>query len=100
MFTEQDIENALNALNAQLIPNYTQISLKFGIDYITLLQRYKGIFTFKAKATALYYKLLTNTQKEHLINQINKLIIRGLPLTLHIIKNFIKEIIGQKVNKN
>ena len=68
MFTEQDIENALNALNTQLIPNCTQISLKFGIDYTTLMQRYKGIFTSKAEATSIYYKLLTNTQEELLIN--------------------------------
>jgi hypothetical protein len=68
MFTKQDIENALNALNTQLIPNYTQISLKFGIDYTTLMQRYKGIFTFKAKATSIYYKLLINMQEELLIN--------------------------------
>ena len=68
MFTEQDIENALNALNAQLIPNYTQISLKFGIDRITLMRRYKGIFTSRAEATSIYYKLLTNTQEELLIN--------------------------------
>jgi len=68
MFTEQDIENALDALNAQLIPNYTQIGLKFGIDRTTLMRRYKGIFTSKAKATSIYYKLLTNTQEELLIN--------------------------------
>ena len=68
MFTEQDIENALDALNAQLIPNYTQIGLKFGIDRTTLMRRYKGISTFKAEATSIYYKLLTNTQEELLIN--------------------------------
>ena len=68
MFTKQDIENALNALNAQLIPNYTQIGLKFGIDYITLMRRYKGIFTSKAEATFIYYKLLTNMQEELFID--------------------------------
>jgi hypothetical protein len=62
------MENALDALNAQLIPNYTQIGLKFGIDRTTLMRRYKGIFTSKAEATSIYYKLLTNTQEELLIN--------------------------------
>jgi len=64
------------------------------------MQRYKGFFAFKAKATSLYYKLLTDMQEELLINYINKLIIYKLPLTLHIVKNFAKEIIRQEVNKN
>jgi hypothetical protein len=68
MFTEQDMENALDALNAQLILNYTQIGLKFGIDRTMLMRRYKGISTSKAEATSIYYKLLTNTQEELLIN--------------------------------
>ena len=67
---------------------------------MTLMRRYKGIFTFKAEATFIYYKLLTNMQEELLINYINKLIIYKLPLTLHIVKNFAKEIIRQEVNKN
>ena len=32
------------------------------------MQRYKGLFTFKAEATSFYYKLLTNTQEELFIN--------------------------------
>jgi hypothetical protein len=68
MVNEQDMEEALNALNAQLILNYTQISKKFGIKRITLMQRYKGIYTLKVKATFIYRKLLTNMQEEALIN--------------------------------
>jgi NAD-dependent SIR2 family protein deacetylase len=64
------------------------------------MRRYKGISTFRAEATSIYYKLLTNMQEKLLINQINKLTIRKLPLTSHIVKNLIKEIIRQEVNKN
>ena len=94
------MEEALNALNAQLIPNYTQISEKFGIERTTLMRRYKGIYTSRVEATSMHRKLLTNTQEEALINQINKLIARGLPPTSHIVKNLIKEIIKRVVNKN
>jgi hypothetical protein len=65
-----------------------------------LMQRHKGICTSKAKATFIYYKLLTNTQEELLIDYINKLTICGLAPTTHIVKNLVKEIIKREVNKN
>jgi hypothetical protein len=68
MVNEEDIKNALSALDAQLILNYRQIGLKFAIDYTMLMRRHKGICTSKVKATSIYYKLLTNTQEELLIN--------------------------------
>ena len=80
--SEQDIEKAINPLNAQLIPNYSQVTRDFGIKHTTLMQRYKGIYASRQEATSLYHKLLTNTQEEALINQINKLIVCKLPLTL------------------
>jgi hypothetical protein len=61
MVNEQDMEEALNTLNAQLIPNFTQISEKFGIKQTTLIRRFKGLCTSRVEATSLYYKLLTNT---------------------------------------
>jgi transcriptional regulator of acetoin/glycerol metabolism len=61
MVNEQDIEEALNALNTQLIPNFTQISEKFGIERTTLIRRFKGLCTSRVEATSLHYKLLTNT---------------------------------------
>ena len=100
MVNEQDIEKALNALDRQLIPNYAKIGKKFGIKRTMLMRRHKGISTSKQEATSIYHKLLTNTQEEALINQINKLITRGLPPTTHIIKNLAEEIIGRNINKN
>ena len=100
MVNEQAIKKAIDALNAQLIPNYSQVAKDFGIKRTTLIRRYKGIYTSRKEVTSLYYKLLTNTQEEVLINQINKLIVRGLPLTSQIIKNLVEEIIRGNVNKN
>ena len=97
---EEDMENAINALNAQLVPNYTQIGEKFGIYRTILMRRYEGQTTSRAEASSLYHKLLTDTQEEALISQINKLTIRGLPPTSHIVKNLAEEIIGREVNKN
>jgi len=68
MVSEQDIEKAINVLNAQLIPNYSQVTRDFGIERITLMWRYKGVYASRQEANSLYYKLLTNTQEEALIN--------------------------------
>ena len=68
MVNEQDIKKALDALNAQLIPNYTEISQKFSVERITLMRRWKGICSSRAKATSLYYKLFTDTQEEALVD--------------------------------
>jgi hypothetical protein len=100
MVSEQDIEKAIDALNAQLIPNYSQVARDFGIERTTLMRRYKGICASRQEATSLYYKLLTDTQEEALIDQINKLTVRGLPPTLQIIKNLAEKIIGGNMNKN
>jgi hypothetical protein len=100
MVNKEDMEKALDELNAQLLPNYTQITLKFGLEHTTLMRRHKGICVSRMKATSLYHKLLTDTQEEILITQINKLTVRGLSPTSHIVKNLAEEIVGHKVNKN
>ena len=100
MVNEDNMKNALDALDAQLLPNYTQIALKFGLQRTTLMRRHKGICDSRVQATSQYHKLLTDTQEEVLITQINKLTARGLPPTSHIVKNLAEEIIGREVNKN
>jgi hypothetical protein len=100
MVSEQDIEKAIDALNAQLIPNYSQVAREFGIERTTLMRRYQGICASRQEANSLYHKLLTDTQEEALIDQINKLTVRGLPPTSQIVKNLAEEIIGHDVNKN
>ncbi|PMD63791.1 uncharacterized protein K444DRAFT_522189 [Hyaloscypha bicolor E] len=60
MVSEQDIEKAINTLDMQLIPNYSQVARDFSIKRITLIRRYKGIYASRQEVTSLYYKLLTN----------------------------------------
>ena len=100
MVNEQDMEKALDALDRQLIPNYAEMGKKYGIERTTLMRRHKGISTSKREATSTYHKLLTDTQEEALIDQINKLTTRGLPPTTHIVRNLAEEMIGREVNKN
>jgi hypothetical protein len=37
MVNKEDMEKALDELNVQLLPNYTQIALKFGLERTTLI---------------------------------------------------------------
>ena len=100
MINEDDMEKALSALSEQLIPNYTQIAMKYAIHRTTLMRRHQGKTSSRTQATSLYHKLLTDTQEEALIDQINKLTIRGLPPTSYIVKNLVEEIRGCAVGKN
>ena len=100
MVNEEDIEKAINELNRQLIPNYRQISEKYGLTRTTLMRRFLGLCTSRQQATSIYHKLLTDTQEEALITQINKLTVRGMPLTTKIVKNLAEEVIRRRVYKN
>jgi len=100
MVDEERMEKALNALDRQLIPNYSAIAKEFEIERTTLMRRHQGQTFSRAVATSLYHKSLTNTQEEALISQINKLIARGIPPTTHIVRNCAKEMIGREVDKN
>src|SRR5450756_2686339 len=100
MVNEEDMEKALDALDRQLMPNYAETGRNFGIERTTLMRRHKGISTSRQEATSVYHKLLTDTQEEALIDQINKLTARGLPPTSHIVRNLAEEMIGRDVNKN
>ena len=100
MVDEQRIEEALNTLDRQLIPNYAATAKEFGLERTTLMRRHQGQTISRAEATSLYHKLLTDTQEEALISQINKLTARSIPPTTSMVRNFAEEMIGREVNKN
>ena len=43
MVNEKDMENTINELNTQLLPNYTQVAKKYGLTRTTLMQRFLGL---------------------------------------------------------
>jgi antitoxin component of RelBE/YafQ-DinJ toxin-antitoxin module len=45
MVNEEDMEKAINELNAQLLPNYTQVAEKYGLTRTTLMRRFLGLCT-------------------------------------------------------
>jgi len=100
MVDERRIKAALDALDRQLIPNYAAIAKEYDLERTTVMRKHISRTTSRATATSLFYKLLTNTQEEALISQINKLTLRGIPPTTYIVRNFVEEMIGREVNKN
>jgi hypothetical protein len=97
---EASMEAALHVCNQFLSPNYFKIAADHGLERIILIRRYLGQIVSRQEATYLYYSLLTRTQEEASISQINKLTVRGLPPTSAIIRNLAGEIIRVKVYKN
>ena len=81
MVNEEAMKAALAACERELLPNYTKISEKFGIERTTLAKRHKGQTLSMKEAMSEYRQCLTNAQEEALIAQINKLTKRNLPPT-------------------
>ena len=97
---ERRMEKALDLLNRELVLNYKAIAARAGLGRTTLSRRFRGIIVFRAKLNLEIRQCLINAQEEALIKQINKLLIRNMPLTSQIVKNFAKEIYKRKIYKN
>jgi hypothetical protein len=100
MAHEQDMKAALAELDASSKPNYTEIAEKYKLGRYALSRRHQGKTTSRADYFSNHRQCLTNIQEEILIDQINRLTDRGMPLTSQMVKNFAKEIIRRDVSKN
>jgi hypothetical protein len=87
-------------LNREIVPNYKAIAARASLGRTTLNCRFRGITISRAESNSEIRQCLTNAQEEALIKQINKLLIRNIPLTLQIVKNLTKEIYKHKIYKN
>lgn len=95
------IEDALAALEAQKDGgkiNLTQTAEKFGVQRSTLSRRWRGITHPRAEKHQ-NQQLLTPVQESELIQYIDQLSERGLPLTRSMIHNFAAEIAQKPVGR-
>ena len=97
---ERYIKKVLDLLNRELVPNYKAMAARAGLGRTTLSRRFRGITISRAESNLEIRQCLINAQEEALIKQINKLLIRNMPLTSQIFKNFAKEIYKRKIYKN
>jgi hypothetical protein len=96
------IEAALEAINS-LKPgnsiNYTKIAKQYGVDRSTLSRRHRGVQRSRNHQYE-QQQVLTNQHEKELIRYINKLTERGLFASHEMLRNFAKEISGNKPGKH
>jgi hypothetical protein len=100
MVNKDDMKKALAEIESSFKPDYASIAKKYNLVPSTLSRRARGKTTSRAEYQSDRYQCLTNAQERVLINQINRLTKRGIPLTSQMVKNFIEEIIRREVKKN
>ena len=94
------IELAIAHLKAQDRPNYAETARAFDVQPTTLRRRFLQICISRIKVTSEYRQLLNNVQEDTLLQHIDKLTERYIPLTTHIVKNLTKEILDSSIRSN
>ena len=91
---------AIADLESQELPNISATARKYNFERKTLANRWNGKSLSRLDSSSTYRQYLTNSQETALIELINSLTNRGMPLTSAIVKNLAKEIRGCAVGKN
>jgi hypothetical protein len=90
---------ALDLLEPGERPNYTEVAKTYGVHRSTLSKRHRGVQQSR-EAQYEAQSNLNHQQSKQLIQWIDELTERGLPPTHEMLRNFAKEISGQKPGKN
>lgn len=90
----------IDDLNSQEAPNYATTARTFKIDRTTLMRRHNDISCSVQEAHSESLQLLTDGREDALIQHINNLSDRGLPLTPQFLRNFVLEIVKTQPGKN
>ena len=93
------MEQALDALKAQEMPNFKKTAEVFGVNHTTLMMRFKGQRASREEYISTHCKLLTNAQEDELLYHIDQLTLRGLPPTPQMLKNLVEEITKEPVGE-
>ena len=93
------IASALVNLKSQKHVNYSATARKWNIERTTLA-KHKGQTSLIKEMNSAIRQRVTDQQERALIEQINKLTLRGMPPTSRIARNFAEEIAGSKLGKN
>jgi len=93
------MDKALEALQSQKFPNYTQTAKDFNVNRTTLSRRHRQITQSRQDYRESKSRLI-NQQLKCLINYINKLTNQGIPSTPSMVRNFVKDITNKRPGKN
>ena len=100
MHNTQCILEAIADLESQEVSNVKATAEKHNIKRKTLENHWKSRLISIEKSISIHHQCLTNSQERALIQLINKLTDRRMPLTTVIIKNLTEEIREYTVGKN
>ena len=98
--TMGSIEDAINDLNIQEMPNIRGTAKKYNLVESILRRRWRDQTVALKAASSIHKQRLTQAQEEILIIQINRLTDRGLSSINVIVRNLAEEMISSKVGKN
>jgi hypothetical protein len=88
----------IESLNPGEKINYTKLATKHGVDRSTLSRHHRGVQSSHQNQYE-NQRILNNQQSKELIKWINQLTERGLPPSHSMLRNFAKEITGNKPGK-
>src|SRR5689334_418095 len=94
------IDNALNDLKSQEVPNIKATAEKWKVDRATLSKKFNGKTRPQHDADHLYKCKLSPPQEKVLVDYINKLSVRGIPPVVQMIRNFAYDVAKVQVGKN
>ena len=100
MVNEAAISAAIADLKTQATPNYDATAKKFNIDRNTLRRRFQGKTAPRTMAQVESQGLLDIAQEKMLVERINTLSARGLPLTPKMVENLVQELIKGHVGED
>src|SRR6266487_6348945 len=91
---------AIRDIQSGAIRDYSKAAEKHEVDRTTISKRIRGLTKSKKDSLSFWCQCLTDSQEEVLIERINSLTDRGMPLTSYIVENLAREIKGKEVGKN
>ena len=97
---ETQIERAIAHLNRQETLNYVVTARLFEIESSTLRRRHQSLTISRTETYSNVHQRLNNVEEDELLCYINSLIDRHILPTIQIIKNLVKEMLKDSVNKN
>jgi len=94
------IERAIEHLNAQDRPCYASAARLFRVQETTLRRRFLRLTVSRQQAAQETHQLLNTAQEDVLLSYIDRLTDKHIPPTTQIVRNLAEEILNKDVGKN
>ena len=96
----EQILEAIADLDSQEVPNYGATAKKYDLVRTTLWRRHTSQTVSRSEATTKFRQALNEAQEKVLLGNIGRLVTKGTPLSLGIVRNIAEEIHGGELGKH